>query len=72
MLADNLYSDRRPAVIDGELVWLPTLSGILRGEKAVLPSADRADLWSSLAAAVMAQAAFDEAGFTAEPLIDIR
>ncbi len=64
-------SERRPAVIDGELVWLPTLAGLLQGETAVLPSPERSDLWSSLAAAVMAQATFDDIGFTAEPVLDL-
>lgn len=64
--------DRRPVVVDGDVVWLPTLAGLLKGEKATLPSADRSDLWSTLAAAVMAQATFDEIGFTAEPVLDLR
>ena len=66
------HLDRRPVVVDGEVVWLPTLAGLLNGEKAALPSTDRADLWSTLAAAVMAQATFDEIGFTAEPVLDLR
>ncbi len=64
--------DRRPVVVDGDVVWLPTLAGLLKGETATLPSADRSDLWSTLAAAVMAQATFDEIGFTAEPVLDLR
>ncbi len=65
-------TERRPAVVDGEVVWLPTLAGLLRGETAELPSPDRSDLWSTLAAAVVAQTTFDEIGFTAEPLVDLR
>ena len=58
-------------VVDGEVVWLPTLAGLLRGETAELPSPERSDLWSTLAAAVIAQATFDEIGFTAEPVLDL-
>ena len=64
--------DRRPAVVDGEVVWLPTLAGLLRGEKAAVPSLERTDLWSTLAAAVVAQATFDEIGFSPDPVVDLR
>ncbi|NNE94904.1 MAG: hypothetical protein HKN24_02650 [Acidimicrobiales bacterium] len=65
-------TDRRPAVVDGQVVWLPTLAGLLRGEKATMPSLERTDLWSTLAAAVVAQATFDEIGFTPQPVLDLR
>ena len=66
------HLERRPVVVDGDVVWLPTLAGLLKGETASLPSTSRSDLWSTLAAAVMAQATFDEIGFTAEPVLDLR
>ncbi|MBT8241832.1 MAG: hypothetical protein KJN63_11455 [Acidimicrobiia bacterium] len=65
-------NERRPAVVDGQVVWLPTLAGLLRGETAELPSPDRSNLWNTLAAAVVAQATFDEIGFTPQPVVDLR
>ncbi|NNF56015.1 MAG: hypothetical protein HKN03_16435 [Acidimicrobiales bacterium] len=64
--------DRRPAVVNGDLVWLPTLPGLLRSGGQELPPVERAELWDCLAAAVNAQANFDAVGFTAERPIDLR
>jgi len=52
-------SNVRPAVVDGEVVLLPTLAGLLKGETGTEGAPSR-DLWSTLAAAVMAEEAFDE------------
>jgi hypothetical protein len=69
---DPNRNERRPAVVDGEVVWLPTLAGLLKGETVELPSPDRSHLWTTLAAAVVAQATFDEIGFTTQPVMDLR
>ncbi len=52
-------TDFRPAVVDGQVVLLPTLAGLMKGERGIEGSPNR-DLWSALAAAVMAEEAFDE------------
>jgi hypothetical protein len=65
MTFDDLPRDTRPAVVNGKLVWVPA-------EGMDAPGSERhLDRWSALAAAVLAQAAFDELGFTAEPPIDL-
>lgn len=58
MEARDANLDTRPAVVDGQVVQLPTLSGLLRGSEAV-PAPDRRELWNALAAAVMSEAAFE-------------
>ncbi len=65
-------TDRRPAVVKGELVWLPALPGLLRSGGQDLPPVEREELWDCLAAAVIAQANFDAVGFTAERPLDLR
>lgn len=52
-------ANRRPAVVDGQVVLLPTLAGLMSGETG-RESAPSRDLWSALAAAVMAEQAFDD------------
>ncbi len=59
--------DSRPAVVDGKLVWVAAR----RDETRRVPPPSRFDRWNALAAAVMAQAVFDELGFTSEPPIDL-
>lgn len=59
MNARGYESDVRPAVVEGQVVWLPTLSGLLGGVVATEPVANRQELWAALAAAVMSDAAFD-------------
>jgi hypothetical protein len=49
--------DARPAVVDGRVVMLPTLSGLVSGRPAV-PGTDSRHLWNALAAAVLAEDAF--------------
>ncbi|MFT7597809.1 MAG: hypothetical protein ACI8TP_000729 [Acidimicrobiales bacterium] len=51
-------TNTRLAVVDGEVVWLPTLAGLLRGDGGIAP-APRRDLWSALTAASATDAAFD-------------
>lgn len=51
-------TDARPTVVDGEVVWLPTLAGLLRGESGSSP-APKGDLWSALTAASTSEVAFD-------------
>ena len=51
-------SNARPAVVDGEVVWLPTLVGLLNGESGTAPVPKR-DLWSVLTAAAASAAAFE-------------
>ena len=64
--------DRRPAIVNGNLVWLPALPGLLRSGGLDLPPVDRSELWDCLAAAIIAQASFDAVGFTAERPLDLR
>lgn len=52
-------SGSRPAVVDGEFVWLPTLAGLLRGESGV-ESTPKRDLWSTLTAAAATDQAMDQ------------
>ena len=52
-------ANTRPAVVDGQVVMLPTLAGLMNGDCA-LESAPSRDLWSTLAAAVMAEQAFED------------
>lgn len=54
---DEGDSGSRPAVVDGEFVWLPTLAGLLRGESSAVPVPKR-DLWSTLTAAAATDEAF--------------
>ena len=49
--------DAKPAVVDGRVVMLPTLAGLVGGTPAV-PSKDTGNLWNALAAAVLAEDAF--------------
>lgn len=51
--------DAKPAVVDGQVVMLPTLSGLVSGKQAG-PGKDTRHLWNALAAAVMAEDAFSE------------
>ena len=51
-------SGSRPAVVDGEFVWLPTLAGLLKGESSSAPVPKR-DLWSTLTASAASDEAFD-------------
>ena len=54
--------DAKPAVVDGQVVMLPTLSGLVSG-KSASQGKDTRHLWNALAAAVLAEdafAAFDE------------
>ncbi len=66
MDVDELPEDSRPAVVDGKL---DVGAGPERTRPVVVPAPF--DRWNALAAAVMAQAAFDELGFTREPPIDL-
>ncbi len=59
MTAPGSEPNTRPAVVDGQVVWLPTLTGILDGAPSVIPTENKQDLWIALAAAVMSEAAFD-------------
>lgn len=58
MEAHDANLDTRPAVVDGQVVHLPTLTGLLRGSEAIA-APDRRELWNALAAAVMSEAAFE-------------
>jgi hypothetical protein len=64
MLSGHPFNDEatqstaRPAVVDGEVVWLPTLAGLLRGDRSVAP-APRLELWAALAAAMVSDDAFE-------------
>ena len=49
--------DAKPAVVDGHVVRLPTLTGLVNGQSAT-PGNDTRHLWNALAAAVMAEEAF--------------
>ncbi len=49
-------ANTKPAVVDGQVVWLPTLTGLLKGETSVEAN-PQSDLWNALAAAVMAETA---------------
>lgn len=49
--------DAKPAVVDGQVVMLPTLSGLVSGTP-VRPGKDTRHLWNALAAAVLAEDAF--------------
>lgn len=49
--------DAKPAVVDGQVVMLPTLSGLISGSPAS-PGKDSRHLWNALAAAVLAEDAF--------------
>lgn len=49
--------DAKPAVVDGQVVMLPTLSGLVSGKPAS-PGKDSRHLWNALAAAVLAEDAF--------------
>ena len=66
----------RPAVVDGQLVWLPTLAGLLAGQPGLQP-APQADLGIALAAAIVADEAFEDlerelaSGRTLAQVIDI-
>ncbi len=57
--APETSTNARPAVIDGQVVLLPTLAGLMNGDTG-LESAPSRDLWTTLAAAVMAEQVFDE------------
>jgi hypothetical protein len=63
----DLPEDSRPAVVDGKLMWVP----VPADENRRVPPEGRFKRWNALAAAVLAQAAFDEVGFTREPPIDL-
>lgn len=52
--------DAKPAVVDGQIVMLPTLAGLVTGQPAT-PGKDTRHLWNALAAAVLAEDAFAEA-----------
>ncbi len=60
-------NDAKPAVVDGQVVMLPTLSGLISGTPAT-PGKDTRHLWNALAAAVLAEDAFAE--FEADPGVD--
>lgn len=51
--------DAKPAVVDGQVVMLPTLTGLVSGKPA-RPGKDTRHLWNALAAAVLAEDAFDD------------
>ncbi len=51
--------DAKPAVVDGQVVMLPTLSGLMSGKPA-MPGKETRHLWNALAAAVLAEDAFSE------------
>lgn len=59
--------DAKPAVVDGQVVMLPTLSGLISGKPAG-PGKDTRHLWNALAAAVLAEDAF--ADFEPEADVD--
>lgn len=61
-MLDNLPSgtDARPVVIEGDVVWLPTLAGLLGGKTPVLPGVGRATLTTSVAAALVADRMIDD------------
>ena len=56
---DGSSPTARPCVVDGSVVWLPTLAGLMRGERSVHP-APRQELWAALAAAMVSDDAFDQ------------
>lgn len=58
--------DAKPAVVDGHVVMLPTLSGLVSG-KPPTPGKDTRHLWNALAAAVMAEDAFADFDVAPEP-----
>ena len=60
-------NDAKPAVVDGQVVMLPTLSGLISGKPAT-PGKDTRHLWNALAAAVLAEDAFAE--FEVNPDVD--
>lgn len=63
--------DARPAVVDGRVVMLPTLSGLVSGRPAD-PGQDSRHLWNALAAAVLAEDAFAEADLDpSSPLAEV-
>lgn len=51
--------EAKPAVIDGRVVMLPTLSGLISGKRGAKGN-DSRHLWNALAAAVMAEDGFDD------------
>lgn len=65
--------DAKPAVVDGQVVMLPTLTGLVSGKPA-LPGKDTRHLWNALAAAVLAEDAFanfDDEQTTDGPLAEV-
>lgn len=65
--------DAKPAVVDGQVVMLPTLSGLISGKPA-RPGNDTRHLWNALAAAVMAEdtfTAFEEQDDPSSPLAEV-
>ncbi len=52
-------TNMRLAAVDGEVVKLPTLAGLLEGKNAV-EAGRSGELWNTLAAAVLSDRAFDE------------
>ncbi len=54
------HEDAKPAVVDGQLVRLPTLAGLVNGTPATVGN-DSRHLWNALAAAVLAEDAFADA-----------
>jgi hypothetical protein len=56
--------DAKPAVVDDQVVMLPTLAGLVTGKPAT-PGKDTRHLWNALAAAVLAEDAF--AGADSDP-----
>lgn len=63
--------DAKPAVVDGRVVMLPTLAGLVTGTPAV-PGKEAGNLWNALAAAVLAEDAFVEAeGDPTSPLAEV-
>ncbi len=51
------HEDVKPAVVDGQVVRLPTLAGLVNGTPAAAGN-DSRHLWNALAAAVLAEDAF--------------
>jgi len=59
--------DAKPAVVDGQVVMLPTLAGLVSGRPPT-QGKDTRDLWNALAAAVLAEESFTE--FDVDPDAD--
>lgn len=58
-MVEDSPQQARPAVVDGQVVRLPTLAGLARGERGSAGTGPN-HLWNALAAAVLAEEAIAE------------